>query len=62
MSATRTRVWNEVGNRIDPGIGPCYKRIIGDDDQIVPIGALPHGMCSTHEDQVNADLMEFLKA
>lgn len=23
---------------------------------------LPHGMCSTHKDQINADLLEFLKA
>jgi len=23
---------------------------------------LPHGMCSTHKDQVNADLLAFLKA
>jgi non-heme chloroperoxidase len=52
----------------------------GDDDQIVPIGALatrfaqliknaqlkvyngaPHGMCSTHKDQVNADLLAFFR-
>lgn len=23
---------------------------------------LPHGMCSTHKDQINADLLAFLKA
>jgi non-heme chloroperoxidase len=53
----------------------------GDDDQIVPIGALallsakivknatlkvypgaPHGLASTHKDQLNADLLAFLKA
>jgi len=22
---------------------------------------LPHGMCSTHKDQINADLLAFLK-
>ena len=22
---------------------------------------LPHGMCSTHKDQINADLLEFVK-
>ncbi len=49
----------------------------GDDDQIVPIGAsamlsskivkgatlkvYPHGMCTTHKDQVNEDLLAFIK-
>ena len=23
---------------------------------------LPHGMCSTHKDQINADLLAFIKA
>ncbi|MHB1015292.1 MAG: alpha/beta fold hydrolase, partial [Desulfurivibrionaceae bacterium] len=23
---------------------------------------LPHGMCSTHKDQINADLLTFLRA
>ena len=55
--------------------------LLGDDDQIVPIGAaallsskivkdstlkvypgLPHGMCSTHKDQINADLLAFIKS
>jgi non-heme chloroperoxidase len=48
----------------------------GDDDQIVPIQAsgmlsskiqfkiykgAPHGMCTTHKDKVNADLLEFIQ-
>ena len=47
----------------------------GDDDQIVPIGAsarysvelvkvyqgAPHGLCTTHKDRVNVDLLSFFK-
>jgi non-heme chloroperoxidase len=53
--------------------------ILGDDDQIVPIGISgllsarlvkgatlkiysgSHGLCTTHKDQVNQDLLEFIK-
>jgi non-heme chloroperoxidase len=54
--------------------------ILGDDDQIVPIGisgllsarlvkgatlkiysGASHGLCTTHKDQVNQDLLEFIK-
>jgi non-heme chloroperoxidase len=41
----------------------------GDDDQIVPIGAIlkvykgaPHGLTETHKEQFNADLMKFIKS
>jgi non-heme chloroperoxidase len=37
----------------------------GDDDQIVPIAdsaLFPHGMCTTHADVINADLLAFIKS
>jgi hypothetical protein len=55
----------------------CTLILHGDDDQIVPIGAsamlsckivknamlkvYTHGMCTTHKNQVNADLLAFIK-
>jgi len=50
--------WN--GNDMDTYADDLAKLVEGATLKVYP--GLPHGMCSTHKDQINADLLACIKA
>jgi non-heme chloroperoxidase len=53
--------WRRRPDRTDQRVGDALRQARqGLDAQGYP--GLPHGMCSTHKDQINADLLAFIKS